>query len=318
MVLYKCKSCGAPLCFTHFSLNKGVCKTCHAKGIILPSPIRRSHLDTFFQCPYKAYVYMMQKHTSEGNLWSNVGNMLHDIFEISSVSPNKYTEDELIKEFDKRLHEFMESNPKHVSDAQQLTKGDVVQSMYERGSTSIKNYMKYEKVTGIPMLTEHYIEFPVRAEGALPLISCTIDRINGLEDDEVEIVDYKTGHTTSGPALQSGFQVPVYILAYQHAFGKLPLRFKLLYLEDDNERVFEKVDDDIYRLTVKKNTYDISLKDSKKRINDMLQDMTDGKWSIPKTLNGFHCTNFCDVYKANICPGKDQKAWMNGKKDINA
>lgn len=315
---YKCKVCGSELCFTHFSLKKGVCKSCK-QGIAIPSPIRRSYLDAFYKCPYKAYMYLMQNYKPDGNLWSNVGNILHDIFELNSLNRSKYSEDDLQQMFIEKLTKYIDENKKAVDHAQSLTKECVVEKMFERGKVSIKNYLKYESTASLPTFTEHHIQFPVIFKdgvGVPPFISATIDRINVFENGDVEIVDYKTGHTVSGPALQSGFQAPVYILAYLHEFGHLPKRFKLLYLEDDNERVFEMVNDDIYRLTVKKNTYDISLKESRQKIVDILQDMSDGKWDVPKTLNGFYCNSFCDIYQAQLCPGKDLNRWNKGKLQI--
>lgn len=311
--------CGAELCFTHYSLKGGVCKSCKEEKIVIPSPIRRSYLDSFYKCPYQAYMFIMKQFKQEGNMWSNVGNILHEIFEVNSLSFQTKTEEELQLLCNEKIMEYINNNKKHVDHAQQLTKDDVVEKMIERGKICTTNYFKYEQTAPKPLHTEYYIEFPILFEDGVakkPNISMTIDRINVCEDGEYEIVDYKTGHTTSGPALQSGFQVPCYILGFKQEFGVLPKRFKLLYLEDDNERIFERINDDIYRLTVKKNTYDISLKESVRRIVDILQEMSDGKWNVPNKLNSFYCNSFCPIYDAQLCPGKDLNKWNKGKLQI--
>lgn len=318
--MYKCKTCGKPLCFTHFSLKSGICKSCREEVIALPSPIRRSHLDSYFKCPYQAYVYIMKQLKQEGNLWSNVGNILHDIFEQNSLSFGNSKEDELQKICYDKILTFIKENDAMVQHAQQLTKNDVIESMLERGRVCTQNYFKYEASAPKPMHTEYYIEMPISIDKdgnpCKPNISMTIDRINVLDDGEYEIVDYKTGKTSSGPALESGFQVPVYLLGFQHEFGILPKRFKLLYLEDDKERTFERIDDDKYQLIVKNNKYTISLKQSKRIIQDMLKDMSDGKWNVPTNLNGYYCNSFCGVYQAQLCAGKDLAKWNKGKLTI--
>jgi len=318
-----CKLCAKPLCDTCHSLLKGECKDCNDNK--LPQVWRRSWLSLYDQCPYAAYKTIVEGLESKGNVWSVVGNILHDIFEDASIGKEPLDYDHLFKRYMGELGAFREREPEMFTHAQGLIKGCIDTTLKERGEKSIKTYLEYESENPNPVSTED--KFFFQLDGC-PKVSATIDRVNPIGETtdgsdvsgdgidlskfkDVEIVDYKTGKCFYGKKLKEDLQVPVYLLAYKQTTGVLPQRFTFVFVEEGKTRTFEKVDDDKYVCTVIKKEYVISLQEATRRIKTTFARAKAGKWSIPTKINAFYCSNFCDVAKAGQCSGKDNQQWEN-------
>jgi len=305
-----CKECSEGLCdICHVTL-KGICEECKDEKNNIPEVWRRSWLTLFEVCPYACYKTAIEGVDSEGNIWSHVGNVLHDVFELASLYKIDREFSVLYTEFTVRFMKYLETEEgtKHKEAAQQLVKGNIITKMYDRATASIETYLEYEKTAPDPIETE--IKLFLDIDGCQK-ISGTIDRINPLEDNEVELVDYKSGKCYYGKKLKDDLQVPIYIMAYRQKYGKLPKRFTFIFTEDGKKRTFERVDDDKYICTVVKREYVISLQETARKIKRIFARVYQGNWSIPSKINSYYCANFCDVAKAGHCAGAEDQEWIN-------
>jgi|LGVF01.2.fsa_nt_gb RecB family exonuclease len=305
-----CKKCDEALCDTCSLAEGGICNECSEKENETPDVWRRSWLTQYDVCPYMVYKMAVEGIVSKGNIWSKVGNILHDIFEEASLNKLPRDQEVLYSEYLVRFNEHIETDEgkQMVSDAQQLVKGDIIEKMKTRGNSSIETYLDYEANSPDPLYTE--VKLFLDIDGCKK-ISGTIDRINQLDDDEVEIVDYKSGKCYYGKKLSNDLQVPIYILAYKQKYGKLPKRFVFIFVEDGKKRIFERIDDDKYSCTVVKREYIISLQETIRHIKTIFARVARGNWNIPEKINSFHCANFCDIAKAGHCAGADDQKWIN-------
>jgi len=311
----KCKTCNEPLCDTCYSVLKGECEECSKENNKIPEVWRRSWLTAYDKCPYECYKIAIEGVKNLDNIWSKVGNILHDIFDEASLGKLKQSHELLYGEYIHRFSEVIatDEGKRMISEAQKLVKGDIIDKMKLRGNDSITNYLEYEAESPAPISTEekHFLNI----EGCQK-ISATIDRVNPLPNNEVEIVDYKTGKCFYGKKLASDLQVPIYILAYKETHGKLPKRFVFVFVEDGKKRVFERVDDDKYVCTVVKREYVISLQETIRHIKTIFARVYQGKFSIPGNINSFYCANFCGVAKQGHCAGADDQQWLNLRKNL--
>lgn len=305
-----CSKCNEPLCDTCHSVFKGECEDCKEPEKEIPETWRRSWITLYDKCPYACYKIAIEGITNLDNIWSKVGNILHDIFEEASNNQDLQVESILNKMFTDQIRILFATTEgnRMIDEAQFLVKGDIVSKMFDRGYSSIKNYLIYEQEAPTPLATEQ--KYFLDLDGCKK-ISATVDRVNPLPHDEVELVDYKTGKCFYGKQLSSDLQVPIYIMAYHQATGKLPKRFTFIFVEDGKQRVFERRDDDKYVCTVVKREYIISLQETARYIKRIFARINRDEWSIPDKINSFYCANFCGVAKQGHCAGANDQAWIN-------
>lgn len=302
----KCQKCNAVLCDTHAAVGKCICKS---EFVI--DKIRRSGLVTYETCPFQFKLAYIDGHkdADDGNVWSRVGNIIHEICEGIAMDKEARQTQDLIDEYIVRLNEF-KNNSKHLFySAQTLIKGDIYDNMVTRGISSITNYINYNKTAPTAISVEEYFEF--KLDEHTPTITCTIDRINDLGDGEFEISDIKTGKTFVGQKLASDLQPPVYILAFKSKYGKLPKRFTFVFTETERIRTYEQISEDIYQCKVNNKIYTFSLDETTKRIKRVFAGIQNGNFNIPQKMNYFYCENFCSAKQMNLCAGPDLQNWFN-------
>jgi hypothetical protein len=143
----------------------------------------------------------------------------------------------------------------------------------------------------------------------LPDIRVTIDRINGNANDveNWEVEDYKTGAVYNAEKLRTNMQLPIYALAIKKIYGAYPKSLKLYFPQHKQERVFERVTDDIYVCTVARGgTYSISLTERLNQMVEIYQKIRRGDFP-PNVKNNHFCQNFCSLGKRDMCDGLSTK-----------
>jgi RecB family exonuclease len=180
--------------------------------------------------------------------------------------------------------------------------------MYQRGIESINSF--YELLPTFPdkpFVTEKTIEFDVGAD--LPKVSITMDRIDEV-DDMLDITDYKTGTVIVGQRISSDLQPPLYIKAVRDHFNRPVRRFRLIYLQEGKERVYERVDDDNYVCIVRKREYKINITESVKEVQKIFQHIKNGEFNIPNdTKSMFFTCKMCHFKENGTCRGAEEEIW---------
>lgn len=299
----QCMSCGKPLCDTCSLANNFKCKECVEEQKIKIDVIRRSHIEEYKQCPYAFYLDVIKGVETQGNKWTETGILLHELFDKYShidniVEVKKDLEDEFLEGFVK-LNEDLFSNEYDKKE------------MLERGLECIRNFVKYQIVAPKPFSTEE--KFVIDIGKDIPKVQVTVDRINKLEDGSLEIVDYKTGKVHVGQKLKKDLQPPLYILGVKDKYKTSPQRFKLLFLKEDKERVYDKIDEDKYVCKVNKNEYVISLQETIREVKTIFGRITRGEFSIPQNVSTWQCERMCKFGQGGIkvCEGNLIESWKS-------
>lgn len=299
-----CMSCGKPLCDTCSLANSFKCKDCEEKNKVKIDVVRRSHIEEYKKCPYAFYLEIIKGIKPKGNKWTEAGILLHDLFNKYSHMDNiMEVKDDLENEF---LEKFIKLDENLFSD--EYDKKD----MMERGLECIRNFIKYQIVAPKPLSTEE--KFVVDIGDNIPKVQVTIDRINETKDG-LEVVDYKTGKVHVGQKLKTDLQPPLYLLAVKDKYGISPQRFKLLFLKEDKERVYNRVDDDKYVCKVNKNEYVISLQETIREVKTIFGRITRGEFSIPQNVSTWQCERMCKFGQGGIkvCEGNLLESWKINK-----
>jgi RecB family exonuclease len=305
-----CTSCNAPLCDTHHLSRNGKCDSCTVSTTL--TKLRRSGLATYETCAYLfklTYIDEVEG-ISKSNLWAEVGNILHDIFERDSLQEFRSTEEKLFEDFMGKLDKFRTDNPEAFERAQTTVKDNIYDKMVQRGLNGVQNYLKYQEIANPIYLAEQYVE--VQLDEDSPIITATIDRINKLEDGEFEIVDYKTGKTFYGKQLSNDLQPPIYLLGAEQILGKLPTRFTFVFSDSERLRTYVQTENkDVYSCTVGKKTYSFSLHETKKRVKRIFTGIKNEQFNIPSDISNFYCENFCNAFYNNLCEGGQRQLYKN-------
>ena len=117
-----------------------------------------------------------------------------------------------------------------------------------------------------------------------------IDRIDGLGNGHVAIVDYKTGKPRSQEDADESLQLSIYALAAQHKWGYHPDRLVFYNLEDNTP------------IASARGTAD--LESAKGRVQNVMDKIQAGAFD-PKP--GYHC-RFC-AYR-NLCPATEKRVYL--------
>jgi DNA helicase-2/ATP-dependent DNA helicase PcrA len=115
-----------------------------------------------------------------------------------------------------------------------------------------------------------------------------IDRIDRLADDNVAIVDYKTGKARSQEDADESLQLSIYAMAAQQKWGY-----------DIGELVFHNLEGNV---TVNSRRDEFQLERAKERVQTAADGIASGNFGA-KT--GFHCT-FCAF--RGLCPAREKRA----------
>lgn len=318
-----CKKCGKPLhkdCAIKTKQGE-YCDVCfETKNDIssqhkLPEVIRRSNLDEYEDCPYSAYLNIIKNVETPGNSFAEIGIAIHSCFERYFVELHKPNRLDLIRWFDELYSQIKdESFEAGVQLYKEKTVEQHKEEMYNVGLACIDNFLKLEDEQSMQanrriISLERTIQFSVGDN--YPLIQTTIDRIEEI-DGEIEIIDYKSGSVMVGKDLQDNLQVPLYIIAVEKELNRKVKRFTLLYLRDGSTRVYERVDENTFRCTVKNQWYNVNLPRTIERVKMSLDKMQKGEWDVPTEFKKmyFKCKT-CNKKRYGYCDGAESQVWKN-------
>lgn len=318
----KCDKCGKPLhidCAIKFKGGK-VCDICfETKDTVnitqLPEFIRRSNLDEYEACPYSAYLNIIKNIETPGNSFAEIGIAIHTCFENYFKEPDKQSKIHLIKWFDELYSKIKdESYEAGVQLYKEKTIEQHKEDMYNVGLACIDNFIKLEEEQSAQpnrkiISLERTIQFSIGDN--YPLIQATIDRIEEI-NNEIEIIDYKSGSVMVGRDLQDNLQVPLYIIAVEKELKRPVKRFTLLYLREGVKRVYERVDENTFKCTVKNKWYNVNLPKTLERVKISIDKMQKGEWDVPSDFKSmyFKCKT-CNKKRYGYCDGAESQVWKN-------
>lgn len=162
--------------------------------------------------------------------------------------------------------------------------GDTKKEYYLKGKEVLKKFYSdlIEKPLNVCMINNEPAlekEFSLKLNG--DVFVGAIDRIDKISENEVELIDYKTGNSKDSLSTDDKLQLLIYQLAVYKIFGLKTGRLSYYYLEDGLMRSFEPTDVDMVKTEEK-------IKDIAVRI----------KRSNFKPTPGWNC-NYCDF--KDIC-----------------
>jgi hypothetical protein len=269
------------------------------KTIDLPDVIRRSYIETYRDCPYKFLHEVIKGIEAKPHIYNQMGSDLHDLFKVEATDGMSKT-----RMKDKWM-ELWSSYNEELFNVDWKVNPD---KLHIKGFNSIDSYYHITEQMPKPYKIEEKILMNV-GDG-LPKVSCTLDRIN-LIDEEMELVDWKTGTVMVGQKLSSDMQAPLYIASAMENY-KLPVRsFTLFYLDENKQRTFIRTDNpDIYVCTVNKRQYFFSLNEKKREVQHIFSQMKKGVFDVPRDYKkmSFTC-KMCHLKKLDICKGAYMQSW---------
>lgn len=297
-----CVKCGNPLTDTESLASKFKCKDCTNADIVQIDSIRRSHIENYKTCPHMFKLLVLDEIEIPNNPYAESGIILHDIFDMAS-NDKTITKDDMIKEYTDQYAKIETFKP-------YMIEKNVPKTLYENGLVAIDNFVKYNAFAPEPFETEKTIQYAIDED--LPKIQITFDRINKI-NGKLHLVDYKTGKVYVGKRLASDLQIPTYILAVKNEYGELPETFTLLFLAENKERVYNKINDNEYVCTVGKKDYVVNLQDRLREINSIFSKIKQGLFDIPVgNLSPWYCENRCGMYQTH-CAGVEDEPWKQYK-----
>jgi hypothetical protein len=142
-----------------------------------------------------------------------------------------------------------------------------------------------------------------------------MDRIDEIHE-ELDILDWKTGKVMVGKNLCYDIQAPLYIHAVRTHYKKQVRRFTFHYINENKFRVFERVNDDVYRCTVGKKDYDISITATLREVNTIFSQIKKGNYNVPSDSRGmFFTCKMCHQKAIGACGGVEEQSWHNARKE---
>lgn len=307
-----CKVCNAllhPDCAIQD--NGYMCDTCYTEAFNapevlefdVPDVIRRSYIKEYDDCPYKFYVHHAKGLEQPPNIYAQMGIDLHELFERGSKEEN-YHQVDMEKDFRFMFDDYSDEL------FEGLYGNTTEQDMYDKGIASIKAF--YDVIYNLESelhSAEKTYQFPVGED--LPLVQCTIDRVDKIDEKRLHVMDWKTGSVMVGKALSADMQPPLYIKAVQQAYPDMTVeKFTLYYLSENKERTYERVNDDNYICRVGKREYKINITDTVKKVQHIFSQINKGNFNIPVETKGMYYTcKMCHVRKAGMCEGAEMQVW---------
>ncbi len=232
--------------------------------------LSKSLIDTFLQCGLKfskRYIERIRVAQDSESMKSAIfGSMIHSVME-TYFKDTKLNLLELYKE------EFKKAP---ITDRE----------FYLLGENLITNYVNDskngDKILGVEVEFQHYLNNGIPIKGI-------IDRVNEISDDEIEIIDYKTGYSPplSEEELEKDLQMGMYNLAALELYPKYKrVKLTLNYLHYGNVSCYKTKE----QLESLKNYLSV--------IYSKIMSMLEEKKEFSPRVNSY--CSFCD-YK-NQCP----------------
>lgn len=265
------------------------------KSVSEEKAISYSQLAAFSNCPYQYKLAYLLKIPKRGQASTTFGNVIHTTIEqfVRDIAVNKGTQGQIFEKAD-----IASTNIPDLKELLRIYDKKWVDEWFESKSQKEeykkKGYVILEKFysdfianqTKILMLgQEPALEVKFNANLGGVAIYGKIDRIDDLGNNEIAIVDYKTGSPKTKLDSDAKDQLLMYQAAALQTLGKVPKSLTYYFLEDGSKLTFLGKDEEIEKLGNKLNDFKEQL-----RGNDF------------KASPGHHC-QWCDFY--DICEFRD-------------
>lgn len=307
----KCSICNSPIhkdCAIKEN-NTFFCDVCYtvksedtikiSDSIIIPDTIRRSYIETYKACPYKFYLEVIKGiEEKESTIYAQIGIDLHNLFDKASQD-RSYSKQDMFNEF----KPIWNSYDMHLFEDQ--SQKDKLEQRYIDSINAFYNILP--KLPVVPFSTENQIVFSIGDD--LPKISTTSDRIDEI-DGELEMIDWKTGKTMVGNKLSSDLQAPLYIYGAIQKYQRPIRKFTFYYLQENKERIFNRVNTDNYVCQVRNRQYNINLTDAIREVQAIFAQIKKNNFNIPNDVKKMYFTcKMCYLQKNGHCKGADIQSW---------
>ena len=262
----------------------------------VPEVIRRSHIELYQTCPFKFYNEVILGHNQPENIYTKLGIDLHDMFDRANTDKS-VNEQDMKDEAIQLIHKYDEALFIGMSKAEAM----------QRANDSIETYFHVTKNMPEPFATEETLQFSV-GDG-LPRVQATSDRVNKI-DNELHVMDWKTGNVMTGMKLSTDLQAPLYIYSIREKY-KLPVKsFTFYYLKDNKERRFDRVDHDKYVCEVGKRKYFIEIPEAIKTVQSTFSKIQKGQFNVPINAKSmYYACKMCHIREKGLCEGADMQIW---------
>ena len=263
----------------------------------VPDVIRRTYIETYRSCPHKFFKEVIEGNEQPPTCYTQIGIDLHDLFE-KAINDRSYKQSDVERDFKAIWKAYQDDL---FEDSTQKEK------MALRSITSIENFFHIIKDMPLPFITEQTIHYSIGED--LPNVEFTMDVVLDV-DNELELIDWKTGGVMVGQKLSSDLQAPIYIYGVNKHFGRPVRKFTFYYVNENKERVFERTHDDEYVCRVGKREYKICLTDAIREVKSIFSQIKKGNFNIPMdTRKMYFACKMCHIKKINKCRGADEEAW---------
>lgn len=283
-------------------------------NIVVPDVIRRSHIETYRDCPYKFYLEVIKDLPVPPTIYTQVGIDLHELFD-KACNDKSYRIVDMKKDFkniwnnyDEKLFDTFYGDK---------SKEEQTLKMYNHAFNSINTF--YNVLTQLPRkphTTETQIIYSIGND--LPKISITSDRTD-IIDGMIEMCDWKTGQVIVGKRLSTDLQAPLYIKAVEDKYNMLVRKFTFYFLESGKVREFIRSDkNDEFICTVKKRKYIISPIEAVREVQRIFSQIKKGNFNIPRDTSKMYFTcKICPFKANNTCLGASMESWRQYNKGVS-
>jgi RecB family exonuclease len=275
-----------------------------------------SQLNSFLQCPHTyELTYLSGRFERRGNKYTELGSILHDIFEQQGkhliIDSEPLTLGLAKKRFNK---DFLALKNDERTKGYFTDKEDFVK-MYQKGITAIDNYYEmYE--TEKPLYVER--QFKRKIAEDLPPAKSFIDRIDGDPSDASTwiVTDYKTGGAPKPKDyLRNDFQLALYALQIYSEFGAYPKAVQFVHPVPNKAQTAIHQGNGVYKFTnQRKPVVEFNVADTiiliRKTIADIVTAIKTN--NFPKVIDSWNC-KMCFHYVAGTCKpfDKAQQGWAS-------
>jgi RecB family exonuclease len=274
-----------------------------------------SQLNTFRTCPESfRLTYMTGKFESRGNKYTELGGVLHDLFERQGkqliAEGDPFTKGQAIKQFNKDFVKVGKEKSQYFTDKDDFIK------MYQKGITAIENY--YELYSdSVPLYVEK--KFMGKVADGLPPAKSFIDRIDGEDPSDAStwiLSDYKTGGSPKDKAyLRQDFQLGLYVAQVFAQYGAYPKAVQFVHPVPAKTQTAVHQGDGVYKFkNQRKPIVEFNVADTLVEIRETIADIVQAKETgkFPLKPDSFGC-KMCFFYQDGTCQpfDKREQGWAN-------
>lgn len=274
-----------------------------------------SQLNTFLTCPHSfELTYLSGKFQSRGNKYTELGSVLHDIFELQGkqliAEGDPLTKGQAIKIFNKDFVKVGKEKGEYFTDKDDFIK------MYHKGITAIENYyVLYGDMA--PLFVEK--KFLGKVADGLPPAKSFIDRIDGSDPSDAStwiLSDYKTGSSPKDKNyLRTDFQLGLYVAQVFAQYGAYPKAVQFVHPVPAKTQTAVHQGDGVYKFkNQRKPVVEFNVADTLVLIRETIADIVEAKetGNFPLKPDSWGC-KMCFHYQEGTCQpfDKRQQGWAN-------